>query len=330
MATRKQKMKVGAFLLMCVSLAASGAILISGLNTENGVRYWVEFDESVFGLYEGGMVQYMGVPVGKVENIRVTPNRRAHVDVVVNPDKVTLNDGVEAQLVLYSLATGTMCIQLSGGDPEAPVLKPGSEIKPKVSIITALSSRMEDIIENLSSIAESVSTGLAGIEEGDLTAIIEKVNRILDDAQTFVESGNDFVGEAKNTVTGLRGKAESAVDDFNALAKDVRKLAKNVDELVAGIKEKVGQVQVPELQGELNRVLENIASVSKQLEATLKHFDTMSTNALHEVDNVEYTVRTSLDEISEAFNNLRALLDQLQEDPSAVLRGKGRIKELFK
>jgi len=210
------------------------------------------------------------------------------------------------------------------------VLKPGSEIKPKVSIITALSSRMEDIIENLSSIAESVSTGLAGIEEGDLTAIIEKVNRILDDAQTFVESGNDFVGEAKNTVTGLRGKAESAVDDFNALAKDVRKLAKNVDELVAGIKEKVGQVQVPELQGELNRVLENIASVSKQLEATLKHFDTMSTNALHEVDNVEYTVRTSLDEISEAFNNLRALLDQLQEDPSAVLRGKGRIKELFK
>jgi len=99
-ATRKQKMKVGAFLLMCVSLAASGAILISGLNTENGVRYWVEFDESVFGLYEGGMVQYMGVPVGKVENIRVTPNRRAHVDVVVNPDKVTLNDGVEAQLVL--------------------------------------------------------------------------------------------------------------------------------------------------------------------------------------------------------------------------------------
>jgi len=329
-ATRTQKMKVGAFLVMCASLAVSGVILISGLYKEQGVRYWVEFDESVFGLYEGGVVQYMGVPVGKVENIRVTPNRRAHVDVIVNPTKVTLNEGVEAQLVLYSLATGTMCIQLAGGDPEAPHLKPGTEIKPKVSIITALSSRMEDIIENMSSIAESVSTGLAGIEEGDLTAIIEKVNRILDDGQTFMENGNDFVGEAKKTVTGLRGKAESAVDDFKALAKDVRKLTKNVDELVGTIKGKVDQVQVPELQGKLNQVLENIAGVSKKLETTLTQFDSMSVNALHEVDNVEYTVRTSLDEISEAFTNLRDLLDQLKEDPSAMLRGKGRIKELFK
>ncbi len=326
MATRMQKMKVGAFLIMCVSLAVSGVILISGLYQERGLPYSIEFSESVLGLYEGGIVQYLGVPVGKVTNIRVTPNKRAHVDIMVNPEKVTLREGVEGQLVLYSLATGTMCIQLSGGEPDAKALPPGADIPTRPSIITAISTRVESIIEDLSAMIERFSAATVGLKERDLTVMVEQLHSVLDDGKQLMQNGNDFVGEAKKAVGNLQGP----IEDFGALSKDVRKLAKNVDQLVASIRGKVDKLEVGELQSNLNKVMENISRVSEQLNKTLAQFENLSTNAIHEVDNVQYSIKTSLEEITSAFEDLRALAEQLKEDPSAIVRGKAKVKEMLK
>ena len=56
MATRKQKVKVGLFLVICSLLIAGGVLLISGFKHEVRIPYWVEFDESVLGLSAGSLV----------------------------------------------------------------------------------------------------------------------------------------------------------------------------------------------------------------------------------------------------------------------------------
>lgn len=328
MATRTQKIKVGLFLIICLGLASISIVVIAGWYKNPGDPYWLEFEESVLGLYEGGMVEYLGVPVGKVSSIFVTANKKAHVELIIDPKKVRLQNGVEAQLVLYSLATGTMAISLTGGDPLAAPLEPGSQIPTKTSIITAISSRMESIIEDLASISESVSTGLAGIEEGDLTAIVEKVNTLLDRGNTFLADGSDLVEEISQTVTQVRGDAQKVIDQLYEVSKDARALTKNVNELVVATKDKVDELEVHQLQGQLDQVLQNITNVSKRLDTTLAQFDALSANTLHEVDNVEYTLRSTLHEVSDAFDSIRSLAEQLRQDPSALVRGKARVKEV--
>ena len=66
MATRRQRVEVAVFLLVCAGIMGGLLYLVAGLN-DSGVEYSVVFDESISGLYEGAFVQYLGVPVGKVK-----------------------------------------------------------------------------------------------------------------------------------------------------------------------------------------------------------------------------------------------------------------------
>jgi ABC-type transporter Mla subunit MlaD len=326
-ATRKQKFKVGLFLAVCFGLLGWGVIIILGIYQNEGIPYSIEFTESVMGLYEGGMVEYLGVPVGKVTSIHVTPEKKAHVDIVINPAKVTLRQGVEAQLVIYSLAASTMAVSLGGGDPTSDSLEPHASIPAKSSIMASIGSQIDGIMENMSAIAASISTGLSGIEEGDLTAMVEKTNRLLDEGRDFAESGAKLIDEATLTVTDVRGKADNVVGQISDLGKDVQKLARNADELITSTRQKVDALDVKDLQGQLNKVLDNIASVSKRLDGAVAQFDALSSNALHEADNVEHNIRGAVKELSQALESVRVLADQIKDDPSSLVRGKGSPKE---
>lgn len=327
MATRVQKVKVGVFLVFCFVMSASGMVLIAGLYEDQGKPYTIEFEESVLGVYEGGMVEYLGVPIGKVKEIRVSPDGHARVDIVINPRKVTLHAGVEAQLVIFSLAAGTMAVSLNGGDPKGPVLPDHSQIPAKRSTMTAVSSRIEELMDNLTGIAETVKSGLQGMQEGDLNAVVDRVNSLLDKGNIFLEDTDKLVGEASNAVTDLRGDAQNVIDELLELGKDVRELTKKLSGFVDTASEKVEQLDVPQTQAQLNRVLENIGGLTEKLNNTMGQFDKLSANMLHKADNVDYSLRRSLDEISQALEAMRMFVDQLRTDPSSLVRGKGAIKE---
>ena len=54
MASKKVKVKVGIFLIACFTLIGISLAYISGTLRPEGVPYWLEFDASVLGVYEGG------------------------------------------------------------------------------------------------------------------------------------------------------------------------------------------------------------------------------------------------------------------------------------
>ncbi len=53
MATRKQKFQVFVFLIVCLALVGLIIYIVSGMYSTTKLKYWVEFDESVLGIYEG-------------------------------------------------------------------------------------------------------------------------------------------------------------------------------------------------------------------------------------------------------------------------------------
>ncbi|MBI2433563.1 MAG: MCE family protein [Candidatus Hydrogenedentes bacterium] len=328
MATRKQKAKVGVFLLTCFAIIIAGAMAIAGMYSNRGIHYSMEFEDSILGLGEGGLVEYLGVPVGKVSSIYVTANNKAHVDALIDPVKVTLHEGVEAQLVIYSFAAGTMAISLRGGNPKAPLLEPGGEIPAKPSAFATISSEMEDIMERLGQILEKLNTGLEGMEEGDIATIVDNVNDLLDDGRSFLDDTDQLVNEATATITSLRDEAEGTLASFGDLTEDVRNLSKDIQDLVQTTTDKLDQMDVGELQEKLNRVLENTAQLTEKLNQTAGQIDNLSANAMHEADNIEYTLRQSLEEVTEAFKSLQALTEAVKQDPASLLRGKAPAKEL--
>lgn len=327
MATRKQKMKVGVFLVVCFGLIGGGLAYLSGLYEEPGEVYYVEFKESILGLYQGGIVEYLGVTVGSINDINVSPDGVARVELLIDPSEITLHEGVQAQLVLYSFAAGTMAISLSGGDVALPPIKPGSEIPTKKSTITAVSGEIEDLMVNLNDISEAIRSGMQDMGEGDLTAIVKKVNTLLDDAQVVLEDGRVLITETTDTITTVRDRSDEVIDQFLSLSEDVKELSAEVTELVKTSNEKLEAFDVAQTQESLNRALSNIADISERLNKSMEKFDDITANVMHEADNLEHSMRTSLKEVSESFEAVQLFLEELRQDPSALVRGKGVLKE---
>jgi len=313
-ATRVQKVKVGVFLLVSGAIIGVCLAVVIGLRTTQGIPYWIEFDESVLGLYEGGMVEYKGVPVGKVKHISVTPSDTAHVEIEVDPDTVTLHEGVQAQLVMYSLATGTMAISLSGSDPDRPELAPRSEIPPTPSVVASFMSEFPGLMDEIRVILRQIAVGLEGMEEGRLVRVVENVDGTITEARTLLASINEKVDVVFEDV-------QPAVADLEATMAEIRGTAEKIGALAEAAQEQVEPLQLAETEKQLQETIEGMNRIIARAESVIAGFDGAGEQILHEVNNMEFTLREGVQTFIDTLRSIRRVAEMIQEDPSALLRG---------
>tara|TARA_R110001592_G_scaffold11954_5_gene58203 strand:- start:3368 stop:4351 length:984 start_codon:yes stop_codon:yes gene_type:complete len=326
-ATKKVKAKVGLFLTLCFGLMIWGAVYISGLYGESGDTFWLEFDDSVLGVYEGGIVQFLGVPVGKVSDISVTASNRAHIEIVINPSKIALYRGVEAQLVLYSLAAGTMAIELSGGRLEDGLLPPNSQISARASAFAAISTKVEELMDDASSIIDKINVGFSGMEPGDLSEIVLRTKNAITEVEHLLVETRETVTTTRDVIAKVEIKIDPVVDEVMALSSEFRDTSGKVGEFLDVATKKTNELDVASLSSRVEEVLQEIATLTVQLNKSVDTLDASSVSMLHEADNIEFAFRSTLTETSDTLLALEALVKQLKENPSSLLRGKGRIKE---
>ncbi len=330
MATRAQKIKVGVFLIASLVLLVGGALVVSGFKRGTKTTYNMKFNESILGLNRGGLVEYLGVPVGTVSAIRVTPDSQAYVEIQVEDDKVTLHKGVTAQLVIYSLATGMMAISLEGGDPAEPVLSIDSEIPTKPSLLGSASSSVEDLLENLNELAADIKVGFEGIEKGQFKQTLDKLDKA-------VENAGDTLAEAKDTLKSFGDKAEGGVDDVRELVADIRaeikplsesitELADNANKFVTTANAKIEPLELGETEETVREALAGIDELAEALKTTVTGLDKASETMILETGNIEYSLRDTLRTVNETLEAIRSLAVLLERNPSSVVYGKPKIK----
>ena len=319
MATKAQKTKVGLFLLASVVVITVGVLIALGLSTERKVPYYILFDESVLGLGVGGLVEYGGVEVGDVKDIHVTPDNRARVDIVVSEDKVRLKEGVTATLTIYSLALGTMCVSLEGGDPEAAPLQPYEQIPSRESMFESVSSRVTNLLTDLTAMAHKLNVALEGLEEGQLAAVVGEAGDLLTETK-------GLVGKTSDTVSSFRERGEEAVADFRALTENLNKFAESGTRWLELAEQKVKPLDLAQTEEDLQNALEAITAsaeaLTKRLEGMTDTLDATTRAALHEADNVEYNLREGIRSLNETMGAVRDFLEYLKSDPAALIRGK--------
>lgn len=122
METRSKWMMVSLVVGLLISAAIAFALWLRAAQNAEGPTYEIHFESSVDGLHRGSGVNFLGVPIGRVTEIRLQPANPGVVTVrfVVTQD-MPLRRGVTASIA-RSFVDGSATISLEGGDEGAPAL----------------------------------------------------------------------------------------------------------------------------------------------------------------------------------------------------------------
>src|SRR4051812_6502789 len=147
METRANYAAVGAFVLAMVALAFGAVIwLAGGQLTTPQARYHIYFSGPVSGLREGAAVEYNGLPVGKVEQIRIDPEDVALIQttIAIDPALVIRRDAVAT--LQSNLLSGVSFVQIRGGTQDAPPLE--ARGKQRYPVIRSAPSTLASVAES--------------------------------------------------------------------------------------------------------------------------------------------------------------------------------------
>ena len=206
--------------------------------------YDVVFTEAVTGLSKGGLVQYNGIKVGEVTQLKLAPDdpRKVIARVRLDGDPPVKVD-TEAKLGLLGV-TGTAFIQLSGGSPGSkPLLPKDAHAVPVIvaseSALSKLLSSGEDIVTSVNQSLLRVGQLLSKENVDHVSATLEHFDNI---ASTIADQRGDMAkalnqladasSELKSTLTTLHNMASTTNELINT---DVRRVLQSTEKAIAAI-----------------------------------------------------------------------------------------------
>jgi len=234
METRAHHVIIGAFAIGVFLLAMGFVLWLSKSSIDQQFAYYdIVFNEAVTGLSKGGTVQYNGIKVGEVTQLSLAKDDPRKVIARVRLDATApVRQDTRAKLGLLGV-TGVAFIQLSGGSPDSPPLRPTPDnpvpvIPSEESALSKLLASGSDIVTSVNDIllrasdmlskenVDRISQTLAHLE-----AITGTVDNQRDELGTALHQLADATGELKKTLNTLDTMATTTNDLMNKNAREV-------------------------------------------------------------------------------------------------------------
>ncbi len=308
METRAHYVAVGAFVLI-IAFAAVGAVLWLA-RVEFGQErqpYYIFFRGSVAGLSRGSMVQYNGIPVGRVTDIRVDHDNLSQIQVRVEINTNLVEIKTDARAFLDSnLLSGVSTIQIRGGTQQAKILEP--ERNHHYPIIKAGQNEFEEVKSSLPELL------------GDAKQLSHNLNALLDDRNRRAVA--DSLQNVRTITAALADRSQDVgaiLDNANAAAVELKSLLHNVDQSYTA---RGG------LKDQLSQTLKDYDRVAANLTATAQQLQLMIAENRPGIRNFVQTTLPGVDDLvndaQRLAGNLNQFVVQLQRDPTRLLFGDRR------
>ena len=250
METRAHHVLIGSFAILAFLLGLGFVLWLSKTSADREFSYYdVVFTEAVTGLSKGGLVQYNGIKVGEVTQLKLAPDDPRKVIARVRLDGETpVKVDTEAKLGLLGV-TGTAFIQLSGGSPGSkPLLPKDAHAVPVIvaseSALSKLLSSGEDIVTSVNQSLLRVGQLLSKENVDHVSATLQHFDNI---ASTIADQRGDMAkalnqladasSELKSTLTTLHNMASTTNELINT---DVRRVLQSTDKAIAAIERVAG------------------------------------------------------------------------------------------
>lgn len=314
METKANHVLIGAFTLAMITAILLFILWASKYSSEGTFKeYDIEFNqnEAVTGLSVGGVVQYNGIEVGNVRDLRLAPGdaRRVIARVRVKSDTPIKTD-TKAELALQSFATGVAFIQFSGGSPGSPMLV---QTDPQhVPLMHAEESAFQKLLNSSEGIATTASNVLDHINEILSEQNTQRIGKTLANLQSIT----DTVNAQKEDIAAVLKSARESTDHLNKVLASAEKTMGTVDQQLGG--------KLPDMVQHLDHSLAQLDSLTKTVDDTLKAnrgaIDSFSNQGLAQLG-------PTLAQMRQVLREVNRLTSQLEENPAGYLLGRDKPEE---
>jgi phospholipid/cholesterol/gamma-HCH transport system substrate-binding protein len=308
METRAHYVAVGIFVLGAIILAFVAVLWLAHAEIgEQAQRYYIYFKGSVAGLNKGSQVQYNGIPVGQVAEIRVDPDNLEQIQVTIEIDTSIVDIKSDARAYLdTNILNGIATIQIRGGTRQAQALQPepGHKypvIQPGRTELEQVKASLPELLADLKSAAHSVNTLL---DQSNRAAVAETLQNLRTISGKIVEPSR---------------KLGEVVDNVNKSVLQLNALLRDVDQSYigrGGLKDEVSQAL-----GDYDRVAKSLLDNSRQLQVILAEnrpgVRDFSQRTLPAVDSL-------VSDLQRFVWHLTRLTTELEHDPTRLLFGDRR------
>jgi phospholipid/cholesterol/gamma-HCH transport system substrate-binding protein len=310
METRAHHVLIGTFAVLAFVLGLGFVLWLSKTGADSEFLYYdIVFGEAVTGLSKGGLVQYNGIQVGQVSQLKLDPRDPSKVIARVRIDGGTpIKTDTEAVLGLLGV-TGTAFIQLSGGTPESPLLLP-SEEEP-IPAIVARQSALSKLLSSGDDIVTSVNQSLLRIGQLLSRENIDHVSATLDNIDKLAATVADQRGDLSTAMTQL---AEASSELKSTLA-TLERLADTTQALLDEDGRRVMESTNRAIEA-IERVADSTQRLLDENQAAISGF---SEHGLRQVG-------PALSELRETLRSFRQLSDQLGSS-NTLLLGRDQPRE---
>lgn len=279
-------------------------------------RYEIVFDESVIGLSDGSPVLFNGVNVGQVTELELNREdvRQVIVTIEIEADVPVREDTVAA--IRLTGLTGASAIQLSGGSPDSPLLRPEPDQETRIQTASSPLSRLLESSEGIIVTANQV------LKQFDVLLRDANVERV-DSTLSALERLSVALSAPDSALNRLLDNASEASESLPALLSQITATATKFDRALTAVDE--GLIQdLPELKERLRGTLVNLESLSARLDAIVAS----NQHELSQIGGVGMRQFSGgIEEIRSLVRDLSGLVRQIERNPARFLRGGEQPEE---
>jgi len=303
METKAHHVLIGAFTLVALAAVLLFALWLGKTSLNRQYHYYdIVFTESVTGLSKGSPVQYNGIQIGEVSQLKLDPKdpRKVLARIQVAADTPIKTD-TRAKLGLLGL-TGVAFVQLTGGAPHSAMLMPTQENP--VPVIQSESSALTKLLESGGDVVTS------------LNGILDRLGKLVSDQNV------DRITNTPRNIDQTTSTLAAERDDLRNLIHEAAQASQQLNQTLAGANQLVN--------GPGRETLERAATAMASLQKATQTLDKLLEDnqgslqsGLRGVDQIGPALR----ELRSALRDIHQLTNKLQANPAGYLFGRQQPSE---
>ncbi|MFC5743948.1 MlaD family protein [Dyella tabacisoli] len=309
METRAHYVLIGLFTVIVVAAALLFGLWLAKSSADRQFsEYDIIFNEAVTGLSQGGTVQYNGIKVGDVTQLKLDPKdpRRVLARIRLGGDTPVRQD-THAKLALTGV-TGMAIIQLSGGSPgSAPLTAPDGGIPVIVadpSPLNRLLANGEDLMTNINEVVARASQLLSPEN-------VSRIDRTLD----HLDKATGVIADQREDMRQLLQQLAQASKQANATLAQTEQLAGSANGLINN-----------QARSTLDSAKNAMASLERAT-ASIDHLLNDNRDAINGGMQGLGEIGPAVRELRDAAGSLRGISRRFDDNPAGFLLGRDRSKE---
>jgi phospholipid/cholesterol/gamma-HCH transport system substrate-binding protein len=318
--------KIGLFALICLALIVGAIIwLKAAFWFQNTKIYATYFNVSVKGLQKDAVVNYRGVPVGRVASLGIAPDGRL-IEVLINlRSDFRVGGNIAARLRDQGL-TGLRYLELDSAPEEIDRITPKITFPTKYPIIKSYPSEFELLEIYLNNLYEKFSS----LDLEGLTTSWQRTSALFNNVLTQL-GGESREGDLKDTIASLKKASQNAsvLMERVSRAASRERVDKGMQDLTATLasarkaSDRLAQQLDSLPPGTLKRL-------SDQFGETLESGGHAFSNLGTKINESGGLLERDLQQLSTLISQLNSLVQSIKEQPNRLIFPIKQQQEPFK